>query len=77
MMYERKMEAAEALACKVCGRSCYVALLSVIMHKCFRFYANYVTLICGYLHNLQGQRETNTLYPFEIRVARAYTRAVM
>ena len=38
MMYERKMkEAAEALACKVCGRSCYVALLSVIMHKCFRF----------------------------------------
>ncbi|WVZ96654.1 hypothetical protein U9M48_042264 [Paspalum notatum var. saurae] len=25
----------------------------------------------------KGQRETNTLYPFEIRVARAYTRAVM
>ena len=25
----------------------------------------------------QGQKETNTLYMFEIRVARAYTRAVM
>jgi hypothetical protein len=29
------------------------------------------------LDNLQGQKETTTLYMFEIRVARAYTRAVM
>ena len=27
--------------------------------------------------NLQGQKDTTTLFMFEIRVARAYTRAVM
>ena len=26
---------------------------------------------------MQGQRKTNTLYEFEVKVARAYTRAVM
>jgi hypothetical protein len=38
--------------------------------------ANIYANICN-LHILQGQRETTTLYPFEIRVSRGYTRAVM
>jgi hypothetical protein len=67
LLHSRKMkEAKEALGCMVSDK---------MNNSCL----NYLTKTGNnlVLHNLQGQKDTTTLFMFEIRVARAYTRAVM
>jgi hypothetical protein len=68
LLHSRKMkEAKEALGCMVSEKN------EKHMFYAIKKQNSINTVLC----NLQGQKDTTTLYMFEIRVARAYTRAVM
>jgi hypothetical protein len=67
LLHSRKLkEAKEALGCRVSDK-----MNNICLYYLTKMGNNLV------LYNLQGQKDTTTLFMFEIRVARAYTRAIM